>query len=102
LSLTRFGLSLADIERLDNETDIRDKRAIESEVERLRRIERLVNKIDMMDAFSIAVARGMRGVDADREFQKQRKTWVKELRELEGIKDESGSWLLKNRRSRRA
>jgi hypothetical protein len=98
LSLIRWGLSLSDIERLDKETDIRDSVAIVSEVERQLRLERLIFKIDIMDAVSIANAR-VWSKEAEGEFQKQRRNWIKELRDLEGVKDEEESWLLKNRRS---
>lgn len=98
MSLIRWGLSLSDIERLDKETDIRDSVAIVSEVERQLRLERIIFKIDIMDAVSIANAR-VWSKEAESEFQKQRRNWIKELRDLEGIKDEEKSWLLKNRRS---
>jgi hypothetical protein len=62
----------------------------------------LIFKIDIVDAVSIAAAAGMWGGEAYKEYDRTRKRWIKELRELEGVKDESESWLLKNRRSRKA
>ena len=96
----RAGLSITDIERLEDELDVRDLLNIETEVANQEEIKRLLLMLDIADAVAMGYARCQ-----DKRNEKNYFAWrssaISRIRKLEGIKFEQGTIWDRLKRSKR-